>query len=113
MKVIVLDESKKRKEKIADMLEEKGYDVMACSATGEFMETIETLTPDRILLDVDSWKHGKVIFNYFKFSKKLTDVPIFFYNAPENFTSIVDRSQHQSDRVFNRQVDIDELVSSV
>jgi len=113
VKVVILDESKKRKQQISDMLEEKGYDVVACAATGEFMETIESTSPDTILLDVESWQRGKTIYNYFKFSRKLGEIPILFYNAPENFNNIIDRSQNQHDKVFRKQVDIDEIVSNV
>jgi len=113
VKVVVLDDLKKRNEQVTNMLEEKGYDVVACLATGEFMEIIETTSPDTILLDVESWQRGKSVFNYFKFSRELEEIPILFYNAPENFSNIIDRSQHQHDKVFHRQVQLDEIISNV
>ena len=113
MKVVILDERKKRKQQIEDLCAEKGYDVVACSATGDFMEVIETTSPDTILMDVESWQHGKPMYTYFKFSKKLDDIPIFFFNAPENFSNINDRTQNQQDKVFHKHTEIDEVVGSL
>lgn len=113
MKVVVMDELKSRKQKIADMLEEKGHNVICCSATGEFMEAIETSTPNKILLDVESWQHGMAMYTYFKFAKNLVNIPIIFYNAPENFAGILDRGQNQNDKILNKQGDIDVIVSDL
>ncbi len=113
MKVVVLDEMKKRNKQIAELLEEKGCDVVACTATGDFMNSVETSVPDKILMEVESWQHGKAIYNYFKFSRKIGEIPVFFYNAPENFSNIQDRSQNQNDKVFTKHTEIDEIVSNV
>lgn len=113
MKVVVLDEMKKRNKQIVELLEEKGCDVVDCTATGDFMNSIESSIPDKILMEVESWQHGKAIYNYFKFSRKLNDIPIYFYNAPEKFLNITDRGQNPDDKVFVKHTDIDEIVSNV
>ena len=113
MKIVVLDESKRRKEQIADLLEEKGHDVIVCSSSGEFMETIEASTPDKILLNIESWQHGKTIYNYFKFSKKMAETPITFYNAPENFTAIQDRNPNQGDKIYTKHTEIEEVLGDI
>lgn len=113
MKIIALEESKTRKEQIVNLLEEKGHDVLVCSISGEFMEAIENSAPDKILLNVDSWQHGRAIYSYFKFSKKLDDTPIIFYNAPENFTTIPDREPNQEDKIFTKFTEIEEVLSDV
>lgn len=113
MKIVVLEESKKRKEQIAHLLEEKGHDVIVCSASGEFMEMIENSTPDKILLNIESWQHGRAIYSYFNFSRKLDDTPITFYNAPESFTAIPDRNPNQDDKIFTKYTDIEEVVGEI
>lgn len=113
MKIVVLDESKKRKEQITDLLEEKGHDVLLCSASGEFMEMIETATPDKILLDIESWHHGRALYTYFKFSKRIEDTPITFYNTPENFTAIPDRDPNPGDKIYTKHTDIEEVISDI
>ena len=113
MKIVVLEESKKRKEQIANLLEEKGHDAVICTASGEFMETIENSTPDKILLNIESWQHGRAIYTYFKFSKKLDDTPITFYNAPESFTAIPDRNPNQDDKIFTKYTEIEEVLGDI
>ena len=113
MKIVVLDESKKRKEQIADLLEENGHDVLMCSASGEFMETIETRAPNKILLDIESWQHGRAIYSYFKISKRIEDIPITFYNAPENFTVFPDRNPNPEDKIYFKHTDIEEVISEI
>ncbi|MGD9200609.1 MAG: hypothetical protein PVI26_03520 [Chitinispirillia bacterium] len=111
--VVLLDEIKSRKKRITDLLVEKGYDVKSCTGSGEFIEVIETSQADRIYMDVTSWQHGMGIFNYFKFAQKLSDIPITFYNAPENFTNILDRKQNQDDKILNKQADIVNAISEI
>lgn len=113
MIVVVLDEVKSRKQKISDLLVEKGYDVRSCLASGDFIETIETSAVDRIYMDVDSWQHGMGIYSYFRFAQKLTDIPITFYNAPDNFTNITDRGQNQNDKILNNQADIYAIINDI
>ena len=113
MRVVVLDEVKSRKTRITDLLVEKGYDVRICAGSGEFIEAIETSEVDRIYMDVNSWQHGMGIYNYFKFAEKLTDIPITFYNAPDNFTNILDRKQNQNDKILNKQADIFSAIGDI
>lgn len=106
MKVVILDELKSRRTKITNLLVEKGYDVRSCAGSGEFIETIESSEVDRIYMEVDSWQHGMGIYNYFRFAQKLTDIPITFYNTPDNFTNILDRKPNQNDNILHKQADI-------
>ena len=46
-------------------------------------------------MNVDAWYHGKAIFDYFDFAKKLDDIPVLYYNAPDNFNGIQEREQNQ------------------
>jgi DNA-binding NtrC family response regulator len=113
VKIVVLDESNKRKSQINDLLQDKGHEVATCSATGEFIELVETSDPDKILMDVDTWQHGIAIYTYFDFIKKLESIPIIFYNAPENFSNIVNRTQIENDKILNSPIDIDTIVQEV
>ena len=110
---VILDEIKSRRQKISDLLLEKGNNVKSCSGSGEFIDTIESSPVDRIYIDVDSWQHGMGIYSYFRFSQKLTDIPITFYNAPDNFTNISDRSSNQNDKIITKQADIYVIASEI
>jgi PleD family two-component response regulator len=113
VKIVVLEESKKRNNEIVEMLEENSCDVIPCSGTGEFMDSVESSMPDRILLNVDAWQHGKTIYNHFRFSEKISDIPVSFYNAPENFSAITDRAQNPEDKIFSKQTELDEIISNI
>ena len=113
MKIVILDETKKRKNAMAELLEEKGCDVVRCSASGEFMETIDSSTPDKIFIDVESWKNGRALYTYFKFGRKLCESPITFYNAPEIFNGIAERNPNQGDKVYKRYTDLAEVLGGL
>ena len=90
MNIIVLEEVKSQKETFVQLLEEKGHEVTACLASGDFMEAVESVMPDLILMNVQAWQHGLAMYNHFNFVQKLEDIPIVFYNAPDNFPGIAD-----------------------
>jgi PleD family two-component response regulator len=107
MKVVVLDESKKRTEQIVEILQKKRYTFVCCTQSGQFMETLQESLPDKIIIDYDAWLHGRMIYNHFNLSKRIENVPVVFYNAPENFVALNNRKRHDSDRILNKTTDSD------
>ncbi len=113
MKIVVLDESNIRKSQINDLLQDKGHEVTTCSATGEFMELLEMSEPDKILMDVEAWQHGSAVYSYYNVIKRIENIPITFYNAPENFSNITNRTQIENDKILNSPIDIDIIIQEV
>jgi two-component SAPR family response regulator len=113
VKIVVLEESNKRKSKLQEMLQDKGHEVTSCSATSEFMELLEMSEPDKIVMNVEAWQHGNAIFSYFNFVKRLETIPIVFYNASENFSNITNRTHIENDKILNSPIDIDSILQEV
>lgn len=101
MKVVVLDEVRRRHPSLAEMLERERHSHVLCRGSAEFMEEIARGLPDRVLVDVRSWGRGTSIYKYFELGRKLEEVPIVFYNAPEGFVTIAGRRRHGQDRVVS------------
>lgn len=113
MTVVVFDEMKNRRQQIVHLLNAKGYSVKPCFASGDFMDILDRNSIDKIIMDVDSWRHSRAIFDYFNVSRKLQNIPIIFYNAPETFVSIHDRSQGIQDKVYQKTCAADAIVSEL
>ena len=113
MNLVLLDESKKRKQQLETLLQERGYAVKACSGSNEFIDLIEKAKPDRVLIDFEAWKHGRAIYSYFKIAKRIEHIPITFYNAPEKFAGIPERLQNQNDKIIKRQTSVEAIVSAL
>ena len=109
----VMDESKKRCAALTDVLQSRNYDVSVCYGSGEFMEQLDDSTPDMILLDVDTWQRGGAIYKYFDYTKRLDDVPVLFYNAPDNFVTITGRKRNDRDRVVNRPAEPETIIEAL
>ncbi len=112
MKVLVMDETKNRNKRICDKLSGKNHEIISCSTTDEFMTGIDE-APEMIVLDVDSWIRGNMIYSYFAFSKKLNSIPVIFLNSPDSFTTLPGRQRNSKDRVMHRPLDIDSIVSAL
>jgi two-component SAPR family response regulator len=112
VRITILEESRRRKSQLREILEEKGHSVAAFSSSGEFMESVEQTAPDRLFINVDAWLHGRNMFNYFRFATKIAAIPVSFYNAPENFTALPERQHTSDDKVFGRQVDVHEIAGA-
>jgi DNA-binding response OmpR family regulator len=113
MNVLILDESRKRRANIADRLSQKNHSVSVSSISGEFLELMNQGAYDMVILDVESWQRGKSIYNYFGIGKRLSETPVIFLNAPDNFVSVSERPRNSGDRVFQRPFDLDAVVDSV
>ncbi|MBD3344114.1 MAG: response regulator [Chitinivibrionales bacterium] len=113
MEILVFDESRKTRDALTDSLGKKNTNVTCCSSSNDFMTTMQETSPDRILLDVTTWRKGTAIYNYFNFAPRLNKIPVVFFNAPENFSSIQGRESHEQDRILREPTDIQDLISVV
>lgn len=113
MRVLILDESRKRLHQLQEILSSKRHEVYKCENTNDFMRLINEEKPDRLLLDMESWIRGRMIYSYFRFHRKLEGLPILFYNAPESFVALGGRRRHDLDRVLYKPADIEAIVEAV
>ncbi len=113
MKIVILDETSKRKQALIEKLEARGHTAIGCRTTGDFMDTVVSQSPGKILVDSDSWRRGAAMFRYFGFGKRMAGIPVIVYNAPESFTNLPDRPRHDEDIVLNRGAEVELIVDGV
>ena len=113
MKVVLLDETTKRRLSIAEKLESRGHVVTLCRGSGEFLEALSTQSPGKVIIDLDAWKRGSAMFRYFDICKRILGTPVVFFNAHETFTTIADRPRHDGDVVLPRSSSVEFIVDGV
>ena len=78
MKILLLDDAKKRKAQLKEAIQ-KQYEIIDCTSSNDLM------TADRKSQIWHCWIWGpgkrKAIYNYFHIGKKLENVPVILYNA--------------------------------
>lgn len=112
MKILLLDESRKRVAQIAEAIGNGKHTVVSCTNSNDFMVAVTEETPDKLLLDVETWNNGKAIYGYFDVSRKLEDIPVVFYNAPEEFPGMADRPKHSKDHVLPKPSEAEAIVEA-
>jgi DNA-binding NtrC family response regulator len=110
MKIVVLDDTHSRREKIKDSVTKLHHDVFDCFSSNDLISSIEESAPDLLLLDMESWKKGRSIYNYLKIGKKLENTPVILYNAEEDTYFIQDRARHEKDRVLSKPTEVDNII---
>lgn len=113
MKIIIMDDTRKRREELKTAVEKHHKNVLALYSSNDFITTVEESVPDLILLDMETWKKGKAIYNYLKIGKKLDNTPVILYNAEEDMYFIQDRSRHEKDRVLQKPTDVSTIAELV
>ena len=113
MKVIVMDESRKRNAQIANLLQRRKHQVTLCTGTNDFLGALGTVKVDRVLLNIDTWQRGNSVYKYFATANKLSSTPIVFYNAPENFSNLSARERNEEDRVLTKPVEAEAVVEAL
>jgi DNA-binding NtrC family response regulator len=113
MKVVILDDTKKRRSDLADALHKKRVEVTTYYGSNDFINAIEKNKFDLLLLDMESWNRGKSIYTRFGTAKRLENLPIVFYNAPANFSVLYDRPRHLKDRILPKPTEADAVVASL
>ena len=113
MKVVIFDDTRKRRSELTDTLHKKRIEVTSFYGSNDFIDVLEKNKSDFLLLDMESWSRGKSIYNRFGIAKKLETIPIIFYNAPANFTVLNERSRHPKDRILFKQTEVAAVVASL
>lgn len=99
MNILILDEQKPRRVELADVLGKNKHKVTCCSTSNEFNANLDRSTYDMLLCDVESWRRGHAIYNYFNTQRKLEKMSILFYNADERFSGLPDRARNEKDQI--------------
>jgi DNA-binding NtrC family response regulator len=113
MDVLILDELKSRKDKLAETLEKRRYKVVQCGTSNDFITSVNNALPNLILVDLDTWHRGRSMYSYFQIGKKIEHVPVVFYNAPPNFVALPDRSRNEKDYVLPKPSEVESVVDAV
>jgi len=113
MKIIVMDEARKKNMQICEILQRKKHTVVSCMNSASFLDALEESMPDRVVLNVETWQRGRAMFKYFDIPKKLGPVPIVFYNVPENFVNINLREKNEADRVIQNPAEPEAIAAAI
>jgi hypothetical protein len=112
MKVVVLDEYRKRSAQLAERFNNSNVDVVLCSTANEFMDVLYNGSIDKVLIDMSSWLGGKALYRYFNLGGRLENTPVVLYGAPSEHVAIANRPRHQADAVLLRQSTVDDIVAA-
>lgn len=112
MRILLLDDTEKRKVQLKDAIQ-KQHEIVDCTSSNDLMSAVESEKLDLALLDMGTWKKGKAIYNYFRIGKKLENVPVVLYNAEEDAYFIADRTRHEKDRILSNPTEIETIVDTV
>jgi DNA-binding NtrC family response regulator len=114
MEVLILDDVKSRKVKLAETLEKRRYKVIQCGTSNDFLSAVSAASlPGLILLDFDTWHRGRSVYSHFQAGKKIEHIPVVFYNAPPTFVALNDRSRNEKDFVLQKPSEIDAVVDAM
>ena len=66
MKVLLMDDVRVRRNHIKDAASKLNHEVTDCFSTNDFISIVEDSVPELLILDMDTWRKGKAIYNYFR-----------------------------------------------
>lgn len=113
MKLILVDDNRKRREQIKTAASKRQYRVIDCPTTNDFLTSIENEKVDLLVIETETWKKNKSIFNYFKIGKELENLPVILYNAEDDSYIIQDRNRSDRDRILPKPTDVETLIESI
>jgi DNA-binding NtrC family response regulator len=109
MKIIIMDDTRKRREELKAAIEKHHKGVIDLYASNDLISSIDESAPDLLVLDMETWKKGRSIYNYFKIGKKLENTAVILYNADEDMYFIQDRTRHEKDRILQKPADLNAI----
>ncbi len=112
MNVLLMDDTRKRRNQIKDLLTRQ-HSVVDCYSSNDFIEEVRKEGYDLLLLDMDTWKKGSSIYHYFRIGKQLEKIPVLLYNTDDDTPCLADRARHENDRILPKPFEIESLVESV
>jgi len=113
MKIFIVDDFKKRADSLSVMLQAKKHTITCCTSSNSFMDEMQKAKPDRIIMDIESWKKGRAIYSYLSFDRQLDDIPVTFYNSADENAAIANRQSNPADVVIVKPVNPEAIAESV
>jgi len=113
MKVLVLDIGQKKSDSVRDAFSKKNLDAVVCTTSNEFMTAVTGSEFEKVYINMEAWKRGRCVYDYFLAWQRFEDKPVVFYNADENLpTAVGMRKSIDKDRVFYKPSDIEAVISA-
>jgi len=112
MKILVVDDVKQKGTKIAEALTQEQHDAQFVNAANDFLTILNEDTPERIVLSLDAWNSGKSIYNYFEITGMLENIPIVYYDTPDEFSGLPSRPAHNKDRVLSKEATVEQVIDA-
>lgn len=112
MNILLMDDTKKRRNQIKDLLARR-HSVVDCCTSNAFIEEVYKEGYDLLMLDMDTWKKGSPIYHYFRIGKLLEKLPVLLYNTNDDTVYLPDRVRHENDRILPKPFEIESLVEAV
>ncbi|MBN1307442.1 MAG: response regulator transcription factor [Chitinispirillaceae bacterium] len=112
MHILLMDDTKKRKKQIIDLLARR-HSVVDCCTSNHFIGEVQKGGYDLLMLDMDTWKKGSSIYHYFRIGKLLERLPIVLYNTDDDTPCLPDRARHENDRILPKPFEMESLVEAV
>ena len=112
MNILLMDDTRKRRNQIKDLLTRQ-HAVVDCCTSNAFIEEVQKEGHDLLMLDMDTWKKGSSIYHYFRIGKLLEKLPVLLYNTDDDTLCLPDRVRHENDRILPKPFEIESLVESV
>jgi len=113
MKVLVVDDTRARAAQLVELVRAKRHDAVGCATSTELLEALQASGTRAMLLDMATWRKGRAIYGYFGVARKLADIPIVFYNAPEGFSGLPDRARLERDAILPESATAEAIVESL
>jgi len=76
MKILLVNEKAIELESINKHLIEKGHEVESCPGGTALLEIPEEVKYDLVILDRDTWNHGRAIYRYFEKEDCFSQYPV-------------------------------------
>jgi len=112
MNILLMDDTKKRRNQIRDLLARQ-HSIVDCCTSNDFIVEAQKEGYDMLMLDMDTWKKGSSIYHYFRIGKLLEKLPVLLYNTDDDTPCLSDRARHENDRILPKPFEIESLVESV
>ena len=109
MDVLLMEENRKQREVLREVLVKKGFAVSESRGGLDMLEDMNRFKKDLVVLGYNTWLHNRGTYRYFGVERAWVGIPVVVVNAKRSHEIFSERHPHEKDASLEKPLNMEEF----
>ncbi len=109
MQVLVMDSKSEQRKELCDRLAKNGFSICESEGGVSALDDMSTFKKDVVVLDYETWRQNRAVYQYFEVDKLWNDVPVIVVGSKKRIGLFKNRTPMEKDEFIETPLDVEKF----